>query len=373
MKKLLSTIALISALTGVTNTANANEQAPNILMVLSSYGEKSDDGEVIKPGFEFDEMSKSYLVFDQAGANVTFASPKGGKLIADKYDPQKRYNQAFLKDEEAVKALDTTIRLKDIDANLYDAVYVVGGKGPMYDLANDVDVKRIIAAIYEDDGVVGAVCHGPAALLDVQLSDGQYLIADKRVSGFTNQEETAFTKKWKLPFSLEDKIKAQGAHYQRDGLMLNQVSIDDRIVTAQNPFSTADAAKALVQELGLSVDGIEDFKDDRTVKLAEMYFADRQLAAKEFANNTEQYDTVLLAMLGVYQSKFANTQVELDVAIAIMEQTQSAVNHPMLDTSIAKAYTNKNQTAKAVNVLQKSQKKFPDNEAIASMLAELSE
>ena len=368
----LLTIAGTHFITPISVAANIDDQ-PNILMVLSSYGEKNADGELVKPGYEFDEMSKSYLVFKAAGANVTFASPSGGKLIADKYDANKAYNQAFLADDKAVQLLSTSIKLNHVNTKNYDAVYVVGGKGPMFDLATNDDVKQVIKAVYQDNGVVGAVCHGPAALLDIKLNNGTYLVAGKRISGFTNQEETAFTKKWQLPFYLEDKLIEQGANYRKDGLMLNQVSIDGRIITGQNPFSTADAAKAMVAELGLATDKLPEFKDDRTIKLAEQFFADRTSALQEFKQNQAQYDTMLLGMLGLYQSKFATSQAELDVAILLMETTQQAINHPMLDTAIAKAYLNKNELAKATKVLKTSQQKHPDNETIIAMLKGLAE
>ncbi|WP_258872598.1 type 1 glutamine amidotransferase domain-containing protein [Thalassotalea euphylliae] len=349
------------------------QEPQQILMVLSSYGEKGADGKLIKPGYEFDEMSKSYLVFDAAGAEVTFASPKGGKPIADKFDKNKPYNQKFLEDTTAVKLLSASVKLSDINSQAFDAVYVVGGKGPMFDLATNKDVKTIIKQVYENKGVVGAVCHGPAALLDVKLSNGNYLIADKRISAFTNQEEKAFTKKWQLPFMLADKLTAQGASYQQDGLMLNQVSVDKRLVTGQNPFSTADAAKALVAELGLPVPAHIDFKDDRTIKLAEAFFADRASAALAYKNNTEQYDTMLLAMIGLYQAKHATRQIELDVGLALMELTQAKVNHPMLETAIAQAYLDKSDTHTAMKRLQTSKNKFPDNAQIANLLLELSQ
>ena len=349
------------------------QEPQQILMVLSSYGEKDADGKLTKPGYEFDEMSKSYLVFDAAGAEVTFASPKGGKPIADKFDKRKPYNQKFLADTTAVKLLSASVKLSDVNAQAFDAVYVVGGKGPMFDLATNKDVKTIIKQVYENKGVVGAVCHGPAALLDVKLSNGNYLIADKRISAFTNQEEKAFTKKWQLPFMLADELAAQGASYQQDGLMLNQVSVDKRLVTGQNPFSTADAAKALVAELGLPVPKHIDFKDDRTIKLAEAFFADRALATLAYKNNTDQYDTMLLAMMGLYQAKHATRQIELDVGLALMELTQAKVNHPMLDTAIAKAYLDKSDTHTAMKRLQTSKNKFPDNEQIANLLLELSQ
>ncbi|MFS1524503.1 type 1 glutamine amidotransferase domain-containing protein [Microbulbifer sp. 2304DJ12-6] len=365
------TTAAVLALSTTSLFASNNDI--QVLMVLSSHGQKDAEGKLVKPGFEFDEMSKSYLVFASAGATITFASPTGGKLVADNYDPSKAYNERFLADKAAVKLLESTQKLSDINPKDYNAVYVVGGKGPMFDLADNQSVKNIIREVYENGGVVGAVCHGPAALLDVKLSDGSYLVEGKRVSAFTNEEESAFSKTWSMPFLLEDKLTEQGAVFHQDGLMLNQVSIDGRVITGQNPFSTADTSKAVVNKLGLKADEALEFKDDRTIKLVEQFFSDRDTAIKEFTAHRDQYDPMLLGMFGVYQARHANTAIERDVALILMQQTQDTINHPMLDTAIAKAYLHNNNIPQAKAVLTAAKKKFPENQQVLTLLQTLSE
>ncbi|SET85762.1 type 1 glutamine amidotransferase domain-containing protein [Thalassotalea agarivorans] len=361
-------ITLFTLICSLGNSAQADNK--NILMVLSSYGEKNEQGELIKPGYEFDEMSKSYLVFKSAGTNVTFASPSGGELITDNFDTEKPYNKQFLTDQQAVTLLKQTKSLSTINPNMYDAIYVVGGKGPMYDLAKDQKLKQLIKSIYEQNGIVAAVCHGPAALLDIKLSNGEYLLAGKRISAFTNLEEQAFTKKWQLPFSLEDQIKAQGAQLIKDGLMLNQVSIDGRLVTGQNPFSTADSAIAVVEKLGLATDNLPQFKDDNTIKLVEQFYVDSQAAKQTFETSKQDYSPMLLAMFGVYQSKYANTEAERNVALMLMELTSKDIDHPMLYTAIAQTYLDQNNPQQAINVLKHSKTKFPENEQINILLDE---
>ena len=372
---MIKTISLVAAATfaipGISVAANTD--SARVLMVLSSHGERNAEGKLVKPGFEFDEMSKSYLVFTASGAQVTFASPSGGKLTADDYDPSKPYNEKFLANEYAVNSLEATKNLSAIRSQDFDAVYVVGGKGPMFDLATNLDVKRIIREVYEEDGVIGAVCHGPAALLDVKLADGSQLIDGRRVSAFTNEEESVFTKAWTMPFMLEDKLVEQGAVFRQDGLMLNQVSIDGRVITGQNPFSTADTARAVVSALGLKNDHTLEFKDDRTILLIEKFFSDRDSAVQEFDSHMDQYDPMLLAMFGVYQARHANTEAELDVALTLMQHTRGVINHPMLDIAIAKALLDKNAPKQARAVLTASKQKFPENAEITGLLKEFSE
>ncbi|WP_096085961.1 DJ-1/PfpI family protein [Agaribacterium haliotis] len=349
----------------------AQEKTARILMVLSSYGEKNTDGELVKPGYEFDEMSKAYLVFKHAGADVDFTSPKGGELVTDNYDKNKRYNQSFLADEAAVHALASSLKLSDINADNYDAVFVVGGKGPMFDLRDNKQLKRVIRDIYERGGAVGAVCHGPAALLDIKLSDGSYLVGGKRISAFSNEEEAVFSKKWQLPFLLEDELSAQGAVFRQDALMLNQVSVDQRLVTGQNPFSTADTAKALVEQLGLEFDAGLEFKDDKTVKLVEAFFKDRKQAAKQYQQTPESYDTMLLAMLGVYHARYAKSEIERDVAIVLMQQTIDEIKHAALYTALVEAYIDENELAQAAQLLKQSKALFPDDQGLATLRTQL--
>ena len=173
MKSIKSTAICASAIGLFSFPTYAKDEQKHILMVLSSYGEKNNEGELVNPGYEFDEMSKSYLVFKSAGADVTFASPKGGELLADKFNKSKAYNAQFLADKEATTKLANTHKLSELDSQDFDAIYIVGGKGPMFDLVNDKSLKRHIKSIYLDDGVIGAVCHGPAALLDIKLNDGR--------------------------------------------------------------------------------------------------------------------------------------------------------------------------------------------------------
>ncbi|WP_163931258.1 DJ-1/PfpI family protein [Paraferrimonas sp. SM1919] len=366
-KGLLVSGALLSSLINATAMA---DEAPKVLMVLSSYGQMQGD-KLVQPGYEFDEMSKSYLVLDKAGAEITFASPLGGKLITDKYDKNKAYNQAFLEDTSAVAALETSYKLSDINPADYDAVYVVGGKGPMFDLAKDSNLKKIIASVYQNNGVIGAVCHGPAALLDVKLTNGQYLVDGKRISAFTNEEESIFTKAWTMPFELETRLSEQGANFVQDGLMLNQVSIDGRIITGQNPFSTADSAKEMAKQLGLTLASDLRFKDDETVLLIEKFIVNPAKASQEFKANTSNYEPMLMAMFGLYQSQHATTQHQLNSALELMLQTQSLINHPKLDAAIAKAYLalNNKDTAKAV--LAASIKQHPDSQDLKTLLATL--
>lgn len=351
--------------------ADASEQnAKRVLMVVSSYGELNDKGELIKPGFEFDELTKSYAVFKQSGVGIDIASPTGGSVVADEYDKKKPYNQLFLNDKQAMQRLNNTLKLANVKASRYDAVFVVGGKGPMFDLHKDAQLQTIIRDIYEQKGIVSAVCHGPAALVDVKLSDGSYLIAGKRVNGFTNGEESAFGKKWtkQFEFLLEDKLRERGASFEKSDIMLNHVAKDGRLITGQNPFSTADTALAVVQSLGVAPDKFTAFKDDATMKLVALIIEGDKEAKREFADNLTNYQFDLAAMYGFYRLKLAKSDSDVEGAVTLMQLTYKAMNVAPLDVALAKGLLRLNRAAEAKSILEALLKENPTMEKAQALL-----
>ena len=164
--KFLIKSTLLVTLIVTTLPAMAETNTIKVLMVVSGNGQGEE-----KPGYEFDEFSKAYSVFKDNGIVVDIASPKGGQVEADKYDPSKSYNAKVLVDEAIMVKLNNTLATSSIDAKAYDAVFVVGGKGAMFDLPKDTALQNIIAEIYQQQGSVAAVCHGPAALVNVKLKD----------------------------------------------------------------------------------------------------------------------------------------------------------------------------------------------------------
>ncbi|WMO13835.1 type 1 glutamine amidotransferase domain-containing protein [Pseudoalteromonas piscicida] len=370
MNKSLLTLSLVAALSATSINAVAQDKnTPHVLMVLSSYGEMGADGSLSKPGFEFDELSKAYAVFKQNGIKVTLASPKGGEPLADKFDKNKPYNQAYSNDTTAMVQLKNTKRLSELEPSQYNAVFVVGGKGPMFDLHDSKPLQAIIRDIYVNNGVIGAVCHGPAALVDVKLENGEYLIAGKRVNGFTNEEEAAFGKKWtkQFPFLLEDKLIERGASFVQDGLMLNQVSIDGQLITGQNPFSTVDTAKAMVAALGLTVSELPRFKDDESILLVEEFFSDSSKAKARYLADKSSFDPMLLGISGLYQAQHAQTAHQLAVAVELMQLTLADIEHPMLYEALVNAQLKLNDISGAKSTIEAALKKHGMAESLIAL------
>ena len=149
-----------------------------------------------------------------------------------------------------MKKLNNTLPVNGININEYSVIYFVGGHGAMWDFADNTQLQKITAQIYENNGIVSAVCHGTAGLLNTKLSDGNYLIHKKNITGFSNIEEGIVGKKKVVPFLLQDEIEYRNAHYKKNFLpFTSNIVIDGRIMTGQNPNSTTELAKSILDYL----------------------------------------------------------------------------------------------------------------------------
>jgi len=224
-----------------------------ILMVVTSYNKLGNTGR--KTGFWLEEFVAPYYTFIDAGASVTVASPKGGQPpldpVSDTPEGQTAATLRFKRDVAAQQVLATTLKLSEVKADDYDAVFYPGGHGPMWDLAEDPLSIALIEAFYKSGKPVAAVCHAPAALHRVEI-DGQSIVKGKRVSGFTNTEEEAVHLTKVVPFLVEDELKRLGGLFEKVDDWQVLVVVDDRLITGQNPASSGPAAKALVELLSKS-------------------------------------------------------------------------------------------------------------------------
>jgi len=219
-----------------------------VLIVVTSHDRLGNTGK--HTGYYLPEVTHPYYALLDAGVAVDIASPKGGAApmdpsSGDRKDPT---NARFLDTQADRDKAAHTIRLADVATSTYDAILFAGGHGTMWDFREDRDVQRLAAAIHDAGGVVAAVCHGPAALVDVRLSSGDYLVAGKRVTGFSNDEEEAAKLTAVVPFLLESALVERGGRYQKaDGLWKEHVVTDGRLVTGQNPASAAGVGRAVAE------------------------------------------------------------------------------------------------------------------------------
>ena len=223
----------------------------NILMVLTSHDTLGDTGK--KTGFWLEEFAAPYFVFKDAGATITLASPKGGQPpidpMSDNDDTQTDDTRRFKDDPEAQQHLASTQKLSEVTIDGFDAIFYPGGHGPLWDLAEDGDSKRLIEAFAAADRPIGAVCHAPAVFRHTNGVDGKPLVSGRRVTGFTNTEEEGVGLTDVVPFLVEDMLKANGGAYEKGDDWASFVLRDGKLVTGQNPASSAAAAEELLMLL----------------------------------------------------------------------------------------------------------------------------
>ncbi|MCU0566188.1 MAG: type 1 glutamine amidotransferase domain-containing protein [Oculatellaceae cyanobacterium Prado106] len=218
-----------------------------VLFVLTSHDRLGNTGK--ETGFYLPEVSHPYAVFEQAGVEVEFVSPKGGKAPMIGVDLQDPLNQAFVSDPAKLAQVEQTWVPAAIHPTRYDAIFYAGGHGTMWDFPDHPQLAQIAAAIYEQGGIVGAVCHGPAGLVNIYLSNGQALVAGKTVASFTNEEEVAVGLESVVPFLLESTLIERGAVHTKAANFEAHVVVSDRLVTGQNPASAAGVAEQMVNLL----------------------------------------------------------------------------------------------------------------------------
>lgn len=265
-----------------------------ILAVVSSATHMADGKK--KAGFELTELARAYYVFNANGFEVDIASPLGGKPLAV-LDDMGDLDYAFVNDKDAQAKLAASLKLADIDPAGYAAVYFVGGKGAMVDFPDHPEVVRIVAAI-APRGVVGAVCHGPAALLGVKLADGSALMAGRKMTAVSNAEELFLRKDARsvFPVLLEDKANQVGAHFVQVPLFLDNTVIDGRLVTGQNPWSTWSTAEGMIRALGYTPVARAITAEEVSVRLLASYYREGLARARAEQAREPQFDKMLLLM-----------------------------------------------------------------------------
>lgn len=236
------------------------DKPTRVLMIISNPAVSTTLG--VPVGFWGSELTHAWHAFKEAGYEVTIASPDGGACELDKlsdprddshYSRDDLLTMGFINTPELWQLVETTPRLADVVLDDYDAIVAVGGQGPMFPFRDNAALKNALRTFYESNRVTAALCHGVAALMDVQLSDGTYLIDGKTMTGFANVEEEyadAFVGQQFMPWRIEDAAKARGANYIQGGRFKAFAVRDGRLITGQQQYSGAETARQLIAALG---------------------------------------------------------------------------------------------------------------------------
>ncbi|MBO6829210.1 MAG: type 1 glutamine amidotransferase domain-containing protein [Muricauda sp.] len=246
MKKVCLVLLIVSFI-----LACNKDEKEKILIVVSNT-EDMGDPEKHFAGNNLWEVAPPYHIFVSHGYEVDFVSPTGEK-VPFSMDPMG-ISSYTIKYEDFNGKVEASLTPDQVDYKNYEAVFIGGGYGPLFDVAYNEDMLAIIANIYEAGGIVGGCGHGPGAFANVKLSNGEYMVKDKKVTGFPNSTEV--TKSWAkqgilLPIMLEDQLRANGAMFQNKGDLNDKhdVVVDERIVTTMFLPSSAIVAKEMILEM----------------------------------------------------------------------------------------------------------------------------
>lgn len=346
--------------------ANASEASKNVGILISSYGEKGREN----LSYDLEELAQAYLVLNDNEASIDLISPKGGAVLVKNNKDQLPFIQRFKNETPALKQLANTLSSKEAIDKTYDAVLVIGGSGAMFDLPVDQATQAFLEKHVNSSKPIAAVCHGPAALVNVKRKDGSYFVANKKVNGFTNAEERAFGSNVidDLPFLLEDKLKEHGATFVNNAPMLPYISVDGNLITAQNPGAVAQAAEVLLTKAGVDIKDRKPFKDEATLALISKarssgsYLIDLAIKSKP-----EMYDMNYMALYGFYAYGLAGDKASKLVELDIMQAIGRNFEHPVYLAKLISAEIEQGMKAKAKQNFEKFKDLYPDHEKMADL------
>ena len=230
--------------------ALAKAAGKRILIVVSAHATLGKSQK--KTGYWLSEVAHFYHVVARHGFSIDFTSPGGRPAVMDpgSFNLDDSLNRSFWETPALREQLSKPLSPETIDPSGYAVIYYAGGHGTMWDFPESVSLAQLAARIYEGGGIVAAVCHGPAGLLSIKLSDGSYLVKGRRVTGFANLEETIVFKRSDVPYLLEDALKERGGVYSKALFpFAAHVITDGRLVTGQNPGSATGVGDAVIHVL----------------------------------------------------------------------------------------------------------------------------
>ncbi len=252
MKKIIVFVIIALTANGISATAQNQNQKKmkKVLFVVTSHDKLGNTGE--KTGFWTEEFAAPYYALADKGVSIDIATPLGGQPPIDpkSEDPSaatedtKRYDS----DTALLEKLKNTKKLSEVNQSDYDAVFYPGGHGPLWDLVEDKDSAALIEAFYNQNKPVAFVCHAPAVLKNVKIN-GDYLVKDKKITGFSNTEEAAVGLTNIVPFLLEDVLQGKGGIYSKVADWHPYAVEDGLLITGQNPASSKLVADKLLEQL----------------------------------------------------------------------------------------------------------------------------
>lgn len=228
---------------------SANNNGERILFIVSNAHFHGDSN--LPAGVSFSEIVKAFETFKRAGYTVDFVSPDGGAIPLSYINTSEPLHKRYLYNGDFMYALEQTKSPSDIDPSKYRAVHYVGGSNAMYGVAENVEIQQLAMRIYEEhNGIISAVCHGTAGIVNLKTKDGEYLVKGKRISGYPEAYESQNKAYFKeFPLLIQQSIEQRGGQFFYSERNTPHVEVDGRIVTGQNHLSSPLVADKMVELL----------------------------------------------------------------------------------------------------------------------------
>lgn len=232
----------------ITNKTASNrsiDSTKRVLFVITSHDQSGSPA--VKTGLHLGEVADVYKPLADAGFEIDFVSPHGGKSKMYGVDINDTSALWLVQNQAAWYRFTHALTPEEVSAEKYSAIYFAGGHGAMWDLPDNKRLMEITRTIYERKGIVSAVCHGPAGLANVKLTNGEYLVKGKVLTSFTDKEEKESGKDKAVPFLLETTLKSRGAMFKGKPNWQQNVQVDGRLITGQNPASAKYIAEEIIK------------------------------------------------------------------------------------------------------------------------------
>ena len=336
-------------------------QPPRVAMLISGYASEGNPA----LSYDLEELAQSYLVLSQNGVAIDIISPQGGSVLVKNNKDDLPFIKSFKQSTPALKQLANTLSAEQAKENDYQALFIVGGDGAMFDLPVHAATQQLISGFFQRGLPVAAVCHGPAALINLKMPSGEYVVKGKQLNAFTLREEQAFSSDIidLLPFMLETELKKRGAIFRSNAPMLPYLVVDGNLITAQNPMSVAMAAEALLLKLDITPVSRDKFRDEATLTLVSRARSQGDFVIDlALASHPDSYDMNYLALYGFYAYRLAETQADKMLELGLMARIGEHFYHPQYQLGLIAAYLEQGYQSEALAVYTQLQERSPETE-----------
>ena len=370
MKNLLLLITITITITSFSVSADKANDQKRVAILISGYGNQGAPN----LSYDLEELAQSYLILHDNGLKIDIISPEGGPVIVKRNKDELTHIKRFKNETDALQQLKNTVSAKQATTINYDSLFIVGGDGAMFDLPTHLGTQQLIQIFIQKDSPIAAVCHGPAALVNLKTADGNFYVKDKIINAFTLREDKAFKKEHidKYPFILQPELERRGAIFKSNRPMLPYVVEHGNLITAQNPMSVPSATEALLLKMSIKPKVRVPFKDEATMSLiSQAHQQGSVIIDLALASHPDSYDMNYLALYGFYAFGIAKSESDKATELEIMERIGKHFSHPQYQIAFIRALVEQGHKLRAIEQYKLFKNTFSETPFPKELLAKV--